>query len=134
MLAGDSAGVWTVTVEEKPSETGVVSLLTMLPAKEKECKHSNWGSGDIYGHVTRGRRLIITAEGYMGLAPFYVEEEQKLAILNRCSAPVLLTENEDGTYTLREVVLSKAGWKGRSWRSLEPVRRRLGVILIRWVV
>jgi hypothetical protein len=95
MLAGDATGVWTI--KEEPLEAGIGSLLTMIPAKKEECKHSTWGAGDIYGHVTRGRRLIITGEGYMGLAPFYVEG-QKLAILNRCSSPVILVENEDGTY------------------------------------
>jgi hypothetical protein len=100
MLAGDATGVWTI--KEEPSDTGIRSLLSMIPAKKKKKKfvgkHSTWGAGDVYGHVTRDRRLIITGEGYMGLAPFYVEEGQKLAIFNRCSAPVIIVENEDETY------------------------------------
>jgi len=48
--------------------------------------------------TTRGRRLIITEEGRMGLAPYYVEKGGKLAILSGCSSPVLLHENSDGTY------------------------------------
>jgi hypothetical protein len=34
----------------------------------------------------------------MGLAPWYAEEDQEIAILSGCSAPVLLHENDDGTY------------------------------------
>ena len=39
----------------------------------------------------RGRKLIITKSGFMGLAPFWVEAGQKLAVLLGCSMPVLLS-------------------------------------------
>ncbi|KAL5330783.1 hypothetical protein ACEPPN_000306 [Leptodophora sp. 'Broadleaf-Isolate-01'] len=53
---------------------------------------------DMYAVVTKGRRLVITEDGFMGLAPHYVEEGAKVAVLSCCSSPVILYENEDGTY------------------------------------
>lgn len=41
-------------------------------------------------HFIRGRRLIFTASGYMGLAPWHVQKGYKVAILCGCSVPVLL--------------------------------------------
>ncbi|PVH75238.1 hypothetical protein DL98DRAFT_466792 [Cadophora sp. DSE1049] len=48
--------------------------------------------------VTKGRCLIITEDGFMGLAPHYVEEGAKIALLSCCSSPVVLYENGDGTH------------------------------------
>ena len=42
--------------------------------------------------MLRGRTLIITEKGYMGLAPWHVKEGFKLAILLGCSVPVLLED------------------------------------------
>lgn len=39
---------------------------------------------------TRGRRLIVTEKGYMGLAPWHVREGFSIAILLGCSVPILL--------------------------------------------
>lgn len=43
---------------------------------------------------TKGRRLIVTENGYMGLAPAHAKEGYKLAILLGCSVPVLLEQVE----------------------------------------
>ncbi len=64
---------------------------------------------DMLAVVTKGRTLVITEGGYMGLAPHYVEEGAKIAILSCCSAPVLLYENDDGTYRLGGSVFVQ-GW------------------------
>ncbi|KAH7333240.1 heterokaryon incompatibility protein-domain-containing protein [Rhexocercosporidium sp. MPI-PUGE-AT-0058] len=53
---------------------------------------------DMYSVVTRGRCLVITEDSFMGLAPHYVKEGAKIAILSCCSSPVILYENEDGTH------------------------------------
>ncbi|KAG4439249.1 hypothetical protein IFR05_005287 [Cadophora sp. M221] len=53
---------------------------------------------DMFAVVTKGRCLVITEDGFMGLAPHYVEEGAKIAILSCCSSPVILYDNEDGTY------------------------------------
>jgi hypothetical protein len=37
----------------------------------------------------------------MGLAPSLVEVGHKLAILSKCSVPVVLKENENDTYTFK---------------------------------
>jgi hypothetical protein len=104
MLAGDVQGVWTVEeeVSQPEKENGQQRRLFSikpLKEKEKECRYQKYGTHvDVHRIMTRGRRLIVTREGYMGLAPHYVEKGQKPAILNGCTAPVLLQENDDGTY------------------------------------
>ena len=45
----------------------------------------------------------------MGLAPRWVEKGWKLAILSKCTVPVLLVENEDGTYGFKGSVFVQ-GW------------------------
>jgi hypothetical protein len=40
----------------------------------------------------RGRKLVVTKNGHMGLAPFWVEKGDKLAILFGCSLPVVMTD------------------------------------------
>ncbi|KAI1082312.1 heterokaryon incompatibility protein-domain-containing protein [Whalleya microplaca] len=58
---------------------------------------------DIVRMTLHGRTLCVTENGYMVLAPDYVAENDPerpwlLAILATCSVPVLLKENDDGTY------------------------------------
>ncbi|CZR57678.1 uncharacterized protein PAC_07567 [Phialocephala subalpina] len=110
MLAGNSTGVWSV--EPLPREEWPPGVPPDLPTsqypfrpacvQEDKCKYRMQNaSADVFSIVTRGRALIITENGLMGLAPHYVEVGQKLAILSRCSVPVLLEENGDGTYGFR---------------------------------
>lgn len=103
MLAGDVTGVWGV--EESPlmifpDGTSGTKIRTIC-IKPKELRHRLHNTeADVYAIVTRGRRLIITENGYMGLAPHYVEAGQRLAVLNCCSVPVLLHEIDNTTYRL----------------------------------
>jgi len=48
-------------------------------------------------NMIRERRLIVTEKGHMGLAPWYVREGFKLAILRGCSVPVLLEYVDETT-------------------------------------
>ncbi|TVY39853.1 Heterokaryon incompatibility protein 6,OR allele [Lachnellula subtilissima] len=116
MLAGDSTGVWSV--ETTPRETwppGTDEAGGNLPfrpicVKEDSTKHRlQHTSTGVFDIVTRGRALIITENGLMGLAPYYAKEGQKLAILNTCSVPVLLEENQDSTYGFKGSVFVQ-GW------------------------
>jgi hypothetical protein len=68
--------------------------------KPDELKHSQtkFNIGHIFDIVTKGRRLVVTEKGYIGLAPHWVKEQQSVAILGNCSTPVLLDEQEDGRY------------------------------------
>ncbi|TVY24436.1 Heterokaryon incompatibility protein 6,OR allele [Lachnellula hyalina] len=116
MLAGDSTGVWSVetTLRETwpPGTEEAGGNLPFRPICIKEditkhrLQHTSTGVFDI---VTRGRALIITENGLMGLAPYYAKEGQKLAILNTCSVPVLLEENQDRTYGFKGSVFVQ-GW------------------------
>ena len=94
MLAGDVTGVWGV--EEVDREKGQFKTVCL---KEQETRYQDfWTPSFARRSVTRGRRLMITTNNFMGLAPWYAEENQELAILSGCSAPVLLQENDDGTH------------------------------------
>jgi hypothetical protein len=42
-----------------------------------------------------GRRFIVTDNGFMGIAPFWVKEGDKFAILFGCNVPVLLGKCQD---------------------------------------
>jgi len=96
MLAGDVTGVWGV---ETLPDDGKGEAFQNVCFKEKECRHQMHNTNsDVYGIMMRGRRLIITENKCMGLAPHYVEEGQKLALLSCCSTPVLLSEIGDGSY------------------------------------
>ncbi|KAE8446778.1 hypothetical protein EG329_011683 [Mollisiaceae sp. DMI_Dod_QoI] len=102
MLAGDVTGVWSVEPVprlELPEEQNLKPVsFRPICIREDQCKHRLQNiSADVFSIVTRGRALIVTENGLMGLGPHCVEVGQKLAILNKCSAPVLLQENEDGT-------------------------------------
>lgn len=117
MLAGDVTGVWSI--EAIPSSelppvlnTNVSANTAFHPVclKEDQCKHRMARtSADTISIVTRGRSLMITEEGLMGLVPHYAEAGQKLAILSKCSVPVLLQEKEDGTYKFLGSVFVQ-GW------------------------
>lgn len=116
MLAGDSTGVWSV--ETTPRETwppgtnetgGNVPFRPICVKKDRTKHRLPYTSTGIFDIVTRGRALIITENGLMGLAPHYAKEGQKLAILNTCSVPVVLEENEDGTYSFKGSVFVQ-GW------------------------
>lgn len=101
MLAGDVTGVWGM--KELPQSrfpsTEAGTPYHNVCFKPENCRHRLHNTvADVHGIVTRGRRLIVTENGYMGLAPHYAEVGQCLAVLNCCSVPVLLRENENGTY------------------------------------
>ncbi|PQE31850.1 hypothetical protein CJF32_00005154 [Rutstroemia sp. NJR-2017a WRK4] len=83
---------------KEPSDEG---YFTVQCYKPDELKHSQskYHIGDIFGIVTKGRRLIVTEKGYIGLAPHWVKEQQSVAILSNCSTPVLLDEQSDGKYS-----------------------------------
>ena len=84
--------------------------------------------------VTKGRTLIITEDGFMGLAPHYVEEGAKIAILSCCSSPVILYENGHGTHRfggscfvqgwMRGQMLTRFGTsEEEAWESIENMER-----------
>ncbi|KUJ14923.1 HET-domain-containing protein [Mollisia scopiformis] len=106
MLAGDVTGVWSVEIKPtsgslREEENENVSFRPVC-VKEDECKHRMRNtSADVFRIVTRGRALIITENGLMGLAPENAKPGQRLGILSKCSVPVLLGENEDGSYTFK---------------------------------
>ena len=53
--------------------------------------------------VLRGRSCFITATGYIGLAPAYLQDKNSpfhIAILLTCSVPVILRELDDSYYQL----------------------------------
>jgi hypothetical protein len=101
MLAGDVPGIWAPKeMEGKPSTFTVVCLKRENPGSVETRHQDFWSPSFAHRNTTRGRRLMITTNGFMGLAPWYAEEGQELAILSNCSAPVLLHEYDDGTYRL----------------------------------
>ena len=84
--------------------------------------------------VTKGRTLIITEDGFMGLAPHYVEEGAKIAILSCCSSPVILYENGHDTHRfggscfvqgwMRGQMLTRFGKsEEEAWESIENMER-----------
>ncbi|TAQ83406.1 hypothetical protein B7494_g8273 [Chlorociboria aeruginascens] len=100
MLAGDVAGAWSVKVvppsERAPGVEAHGKVFQWFCARKDLCKTRMPQCPS--ESLMRGRALIITENGSMGLAPYYVEVGQRLAILNKCSVPVLLQETEDGKY------------------------------------
>ncbi|KAL2065816.1 hypothetical protein VTL71DRAFT_3486 [Oculimacula yallundae] len=74
---------------------------------------------DQYHVVTRGRVLVITENGFMGLAPSYVQEGAKIALLSCCSSPVLLYESAegDGTYRFGGSVFVQGLMRGEGLRN-----------------
>lgn len=123
MVAGEATGVWGVE-EARPTavggETGATEggtwfrTVCLVPEDEAEGKavdgekvggrrHGLMNTSvDIRRIITRGRRLAITEKGYMALVPWYAEEGMSLAILNACSAPVVLErtrQNKQEKYT-----------------------------------
>lgn len=111
MLAGDATGVWSIEAippselpqhELQAGSSQVASHFRPVCVKEDEFKHTeHYESSAVFGILCRGRTLIITEDGLMGLVPHYVEVGQKLAILSKWSVPVVLEENQDGTYKFR---------------------------------
>ncbi|PQE15144.1 heterokaryon incompatibility protein [Rutstroemia sp. NJR-2017a BVV2] len=86
------------TSTKDSSEEGYFIVQCYKP-DELKFSQSKYNIGDIFGIVTKGRRLVVTEKGYIGLAPHWVKEQQSLAILSNCSTPVLLNEREDGKYS-----------------------------------
>jgi hypothetical protein len=119
MLAGDVTGVWSiepVPASDAPAQEGFENnesrSLQFRPilTKPLQAKHLTQNtSADTTAIITRGRNLTITENGNMGLAPRYTEPGQKLAILSKCTVPVLLQENEDGSYRFLGSVFVQ-GW------------------------
>lgn len=111
MVAGEVTGVWGVEdmqpakVEGETGEPEGESwfrAVCLVPEQETEGKVVDgkkvggkrhglmFTSVDIHRIITRGRRLAVTEKGCMALVPWYAEEGMSLAILNSCSAPVVL--------------------------------------------
>ncbi|KAM3079861.1 hypothetical protein ACMFMF_003282 [Clarireedia jacksonii] len=77
-----------------------IEAFRVICFKPDELKHSQNKNDivDVFGIATKGRRLIVTEKGHIGLAPHWAKEGQSVAILSNCSTPVLLDEKEDGRY------------------------------------
>lgn len=97
MLVGDRSGTWNI---ERNLPEGY--LRYKLPSVEywtnEDRSHPN-EQVDCGTRVTalfKGRRLVITEKGCMGLAPWYVRPGFKLAILLGCSVTVVLEELPEG--------------------------------------
>ncbi len=82
------------TEEDNEFDGGVGALMIFTTYGKEELKYENCRlskfTREIY--MLKGRTLIITENGYMGLAPWHVKEGFKLAILLGCSVPVLLED------------------------------------------
>lgn len=88
---GSLKAEWTETV---PSEDGGIAEIYKVTAKSEEMKEKLWSVGYAArrAKMIKGRRLVVTEQGRMGLAPWHVRSGFKLAILLGCSVPVLLEE------------------------------------------
>jgi hypothetical protein len=109
MVAGDSTGVWGVEkvpprsrAEEQLQEVTEQVGFAPVDLKKDEVRHRMGNTADdVYGIVTRGRTLVVTEGGLMGLAPWWVGAGWKLGVLSGCSVPVLLEERDDGMYVFK---------------------------------
>ncbi|EON95709.1 putative heterokaryon incompatibility protein [Phaeoacremonium minimum UCRPA7] len=112
MFHGDLPSAWPRR-EENPgncSETYPQEKYVCKPELSRYVKffagsYSRLEARDHVKMVLRGRTLCVTEKGYMALAPSYVknnvaEKPWLLAILATCSVPVLMQENDDGSYKI----------------------------------
>jgi hypothetical protein len=107
MVAGEVTGVWGVEEVKGPTGESWLGTVCLVSEEEAEWKDGKRGrrhglmntSVDIHRIITRGRRLAITEKGYMALVPWYAGLGMSLAILNACSAPMILElcgDSEEG--------------------------------------
>jgi hypothetical protein len=128
MFHGDSITAWPPIVEggygpdASRSNERYVCLPEhsrhVLPYAGSYSRTEAWGVVD---SVLRGRTPFMTKNGYMGLAPNYVDlpncVERKLlliAVVHGCSVPLLLHERDDGTYRLVGTCFVQ-GWMNGEW-------------------
>ncbi|KAH7066717.1 hypothetical protein BKA63DRAFT_126411 [Paraphoma chrysanthemicola] len=130
MFHGDSIAAWPPVAESgydpqtyRPNEPYVC-----LPALSRHVlrfagSFNRTEAWSVVDTVLRGRRPFVTENGYMGLSPAYISEENKdhephtkwqLAIVVGCSVPLLLREREDGTYQLVGSCFVQ-GWMDGEW-------------------
>lgn len=133
MFHGDSIEAWPTVADSgyDPDDCIRNERYVCLPeASRHVSKYAN--SYDrteawyVVNTVLRGRRPFVTDNGYMGLAPAYIAEENEknidgwntaswqLAIVAGCSVPLLLREREDGTYELFGTCFVQ-GWMDGEW-------------------
>src|SRR6202022_3873750 len=84
MMYGDATSSWASDGEGKLIAQGTISASVLrktaqiLPNRE-------------LNPTVRGRKLVITKKGFMGLAPSWAKAGDELAILFGCSMPVVLS-------------------------------------------
>jgi hypothetical protein len=139
MFHGDTVVAWPPAAEkladvnEKRNEKYVCNPQI---ARHVTGRGESYRRGDAYDAikaVVRGRRPFISEQGYMGLAPSYIDQDESgkpwlLAIVATCSVPLLLQEREDGSYRVcgtcfvqgwmeGEVLTSQTSWAQRHRRN-----------------
>lgn len=111
MRHGDVPSAWPTRIDhpdpdEKAGSSPDASHICIL---DRSRHVKRWDGGfeggaapEVIRHVLRGRLPFVSENGYMGLAPRWVGEQTErpwlLGILAGCSVPVMLLENEDGSY------------------------------------
>ncbi|KAK8861866.1 HET-domain-containing protein [Apiospora arundinis] len=71
--------------------------------KEHRFRHTTYQKMEIDNNMARvaqWRRIIITARGYVGMAPKGSKQGDSIFLLKGCSVPLVLRPNGDGTYYL----------------------------------
>jgi hypothetical protein len=66
-----------------------------LTASEAISKQVHIMPGKVVQSPIKARTLIVTSKGYMGLAPYWAQAGQEVAILMGCSVPVLLERHDN---------------------------------------
>jgi hypothetical protein len=128
MLHGDSIAAWPPLAESgyEADVSDPYEQYKCLPHLSRHVPRygTSYDQGEAWSAVQnamRGRRPIITRNGYMGLAPAYISELEKedknllqLAVIAGCSVPLLLHERKDETYQLVGTCFVQ-GWMDGEW-------------------
>jgi hypothetical protein len=122
MFHGDSVAAWAPDSQvDRPDERYVCLPELSRHVLPYAGSYSSTEAWTVVDSILRGRRPIITRNGYMGLAPIYVDlpecvEHKRLliAVVLGCSVPLLLHERDDGTYRLVGTCFVQ-GWMDGEW-------------------
>jgi hypothetical protein len=121
MIHGDMPSTWpprdqnTENCHERyPDEPYVCQTSESRHVRYYAGSYDRTEAWDTVKRVTRGRVVCVTNHEYMCLAPYWVSNSPSnkpwlLAILATCSVPVLLYENDDGSYRLHGTCFVQ-GW------------------------
>lgn len=126
MFHGDSTAAWLPRAECASHEVPTNDPYICQTALSRHVLYyaggySSTDAWDVARYVLRGRRPFISQNGYMGLLPAHVTREEieangpcHVAVIRGCSVPLMLRENEDGTYRIVASCFVQ-GWMDGEW-------------------